>query len=192
MQSATGCIVCAKWEAFFPQMSQCLVSFPRKARPPLLTCEQRGKGQWVFASLRYNSSLNFTKLKYYGIGDFPGSEINTITMLFLSSCLETLHKETEKKKKSRLNTVRGCFCCELGLQGLNSSSITCNRCIRTIVADLQSVLDFLCAQPLLCAPLQLPSRAYLLPQPSPEFIMFQLLPLLLVSFDPCVEKNNPG
>lgn len=97
-------------------------------------------------------------------------------MLFLSSCLETLYIETEKKKnKSRLNTVRGCFCCELGLQGLN----TCNRCIRIIVVGLESVLDFLRAQPLLCASLQLPLRAYLLPWPGPEVIMFQLPPLLL-------------
>lgn len=136
---------------------------------------ERGKGQWVFASLRYSSSLNFSKFKPSSI-DFPGSEINTLTMLFLSSCLETLYIEMEKKKnKSRLNTVRGCFCCELGLQGLN----TCNRCIRTIVVGLESVLNFLRAQPLLCAWLQLPLRAYRLPWPGPEIIMFQLLPLLL-------------
>lgn len=101
-------------------------------------------------------------------------------MLFSNSCLETLHIETGKEKnKSRLHTVRGCFCCELGLQGLKSSSMTCNRFICTIVAGLECVFDFLRAQPLLCAPLQLPLRTYLLPWPGPGTIMFQLRPLLL-------------
>lgn len=93
-----------KMRIFSFQLSQCLVSFPGKARhppprpptPPLLKHEQRGKGQQVreFAFLRYNSSLSFTK-KPYSTGGFPGRETDTVTILFLSRCLETFHTETD-------------------------------------------------------------------------------------------------